>query len=66
MKEKVNRLDESFTGKVLQKSFTGNVNQEIDLSQITISPSGIVQSTTTSTPNTTQNPGGSQTEKPKR
>ena len=40
MAEKMKRLDESFTGKTLKKSLTGNSEVEIDYSQIDISDEG--------------------------
>ncbi|MBW8002994.1 MAG: hypothetical protein FVQ80_13415 [Planctomycetes bacterium] len=40
MAEKKKRLDESFTGKTLKRSLTGNSEVEIDYSQIEISDEG--------------------------
>ncbi|MBP7736291.1 MAG: hypothetical protein KA369_10005 [Spirochaetes bacterium] len=44
--KKFNRLDESFSGDSLQKAFTGNTTTSIDPSKLTVTQSGIVQSST--------------------
>ncbi len=51
MAEKRKRLDESFTGKTLKKSLTGNSEVEIDYSQIEISDDGEIVPAENSTNN---------------
>lgn len=42
--KRTGRLDESFSGDSLQKAFTGNTTTAIDPSKISVTPSGVVQS----------------------